>query len=65
VILSGTIDGRKILVFDWTTMSYTLQAVQLHGNRYGGTCALLRGKERKRKRQNERMTTFISVKCIS
>jgi hypothetical protein len=41
--LSGEYDPRRILVFNWATMTYTLQASKLNGSRTAGTCALLKG----------------------
>jgi hypothetical protein len=41
--LSGNDDQSKIVVFNWTTMAYTLQAPHLSGDRGNGACAILKG----------------------
>jgi hypothetical protein len=43
VLLSGAIDSQRILVFLWTTMTYSLQVSKLIKGRAGGACALLKG----------------------
>jgi hypothetical protein len=43
VLLSGKDDPSKIVVFNWTTMAYTLQASHLTGDRSNGACAMLKG----------------------
>jgi hypothetical protein len=43
VLLSGNDDAKRILVFNWTTMAYTLQASHLSGDRSNGACAILKG----------------------
>ena len=43
VILSGIVDSKRILVFDWTSMAYTLQTTKLSGDRSRASCALLKG----------------------
>jgi hypothetical protein len=41
--MSGDIDSKRIIVFNWTTMSYSLQKSKLSANRELGTCAILKG----------------------
>jgi hypothetical protein len=45
-ILGGSNVDTQIVVFDWTTMTYTLEAVHFTGHRYASGCGLLKGKER-------------------
>jgi hypothetical protein len=42
-LLSGKDDPSKIVVFNWTTMAYALQASHLTGDRSNGACAMLKG----------------------
>jgi hypothetical protein len=41
--MSGLTDTTKILVFNWTTLLYSLQPSVLNGNRFGAACTLLKG----------------------
>ncbi len=43
VLLSGVIDSQRILVFNWTTMTHSLQVSKLKAVRTGGACALMKG----------------------
>jgi hypothetical protein len=41
--LSGNDDPTKIVVFDCTTMAYSLQVSRLNADRSAGACAMLKG----------------------
>jgi hypothetical protein len=43
VLLSGGIGTKRILVFKWTTMTYSLQVSKLNNSRISGACALMKG----------------------
>jgi hypothetical protein len=42
VLLSGYIDPKRIVVFNWTSMTYSLQVARLSGDRRQGACAPLK-----------------------
>jgi hypothetical protein len=43
VILSGVNNSKQILLFNWTTMKYTLHPSQLNADRSRGVCSLVKG----------------------
>ena len=43
MLLSGNDDPTKIVVFDCTTMAYSLQVSRLYADRSAGACAMLKG----------------------